>query len=199
MALTIAGSLLDLFRSEQSFSPSDTPTADTDFHGLVLVRTAWENRLTVGGATVSELAAPVGFPLVLAAVLLLAATVVAGRYVSTGSAGALARWLTSAGAVFLAGAVSTIAMGGVDLPASEQFGLTTTTMEPGMWLLVVAVVAAAGAAVLIHLRSPEPAAWANPALAFADIPTPSAGVSITVLPPEPPPAPPWAPKPGERS
>jgi len=70
--------------------------------------------------------------------------------------------------------------------AGEEVGLEVST-GLGMWLLTLATVLAAGAAVLAHLpalRHPRNPGWADPAVAYADTPTPPSGVAITVLPPE---------------
>ena len=98
------------------------------------------------------------------------------------------RWLLSTGAVFMTGVVATIGMGRFDLEAmaGDQTKLEVTT-GPGMWLLIVATVLGAGAAVLAHLPLRAAAGspgWADPALAYADTPTPPSGVAITVLPPD---------------
>ncbi|MFC4082730.1 hypothetical protein ACFSYJ_12660 [Amycolatopsis samaneae] len=196
MVLTVAGASLDLFRTEPGLGRHRL--SGDGFGSAAFLRTAWDTRFTVGGRTAAtQPAAPVGIPLIIATLLLVVAVAVGVRYALRGSAGVLARRLTAAGAVFLAGVVCTIGVGGIDWSTNVDM---ETSPEPGMWLLVAAVVVAAAATVMIHLRGPAPTAgWADPHLAFADTPTPSTGVSITVLPPEPPPTPPWAPEHGERS
>jgi hypothetical protein len=149
---------------------------------LTVVQTVWGTRVEVSEQQGIERAgAPVGI-LVIVGIIVLAAAA------SSRPGRGLTRWLLSTGAVFMAGVVATIWMGRFDLEAmaGDETKLKVTT-GPGMWLLIVAIVLAAGAAVLAHLPLRAAAGspgWADPALAYADTPTPPSGVAITVLPPD---------------
>jgi len=197
---TLAGGFLSLFEIRERFSQGFLASGD---QGLVLTYTAWRMQLSLPGQEMEDQpSAPLGAPLLLAVALLLAAAIAEVIYASRRSAGVLARWLTSAGAVFLPGVVLTIGMVGLGASLRDDSGATTTSIGSGMWLLIFATLIAAGAAVFSVLRAREPApAWADPDVAFADTPTPPSGipvqtaeVAITLLPPEPPPADPWAPR-----
>ncbi|QKV76481.1 hypothetical protein [Amycolatopsis sp. Hca4] len=155
--------------------------------GLTIVETAWGNRIEVAGQQATDRPGPpVGIPVILAIGLLAVAAFAASSRPDRG----LTRWLLSAGAVFTAGVATTVAMDRFELTAiaGEEAALEVVT-GPGMWLLALAAVLAAAAAVLAHLplrdRLEHPG-WADPAVAYADTPTPPSGVAITVLPPEEP-------------
>jgi hypothetical protein len=128
----------------------------------------------------------VGIPVIIAIVVLAVASFAAFARPDRG----LSRWLLSAGALFTAGVVTTIGVARFELAAiaGEEVGLEVST-GPGMWLLALATVLATVAAVLAYLplrnagRNPG---WADPAVAYADTPTPPSGVAITVLPPDEP-------------
>ena len=198
--LTLAGAFMPLFEIREKIGQSFLGAEDQD---LVLVYTAWRTQFSVPGQAVQDQpSAPLGAPLLLGVALLLAAMVSGVVYASRRSEGVLARWLASAGAVFFVGVVFTIGMEGLSTYVRDDSDATTTSLGSGMWLLILATLLAAGAAVSSFLWTREPApAWADPGVAFADTPTPPSGipiqttdVSITLLPPEPPPADPWAPR-----
>ncbi|MEU0790853.1 hypothetical protein ABZ342_12345 [Amycolatopsis sp. NPDC005961] len=179
--MTVAGCLLPLFRLQQHVS-----VRQRFFEAqLTLTETAWGSRIEIPGQDVTEQGgSPVGIPLILAVLVLAVAAFTAFARPGRGPG----RWLIAAGAVFTAGVVITVGMGGPGLSAlADGMDLEVTT-EAGMWLLIGATVVAGVAAVLAYLpawrRSGEE--WADPALAYADTPTPPSGVAITVLPPEEP-------------
>ncbi|WP_348954106.1 hypothetical protein [Amycolatopsis melonis] len=171
--LTVGGLLLPLFQVE------DRLRQFVDGH-LVVTETAWGVTMQVPGQEAVERAGvPFGIPLVAAVVLLVVAAVAAlsrpGRE--------LGRWLVGASAVFTAGVVFTVGMNRFELTfAGDTDGLDTVTAA-GMWLLIVATVLAAVAAVVAYLPFRRPG-WSDPSLAYADTPTPPSGVAITVLPPD---------------
>lgn len=181
--LAVGGCFLPLFRMLQELSFRQG-FGDAQ---LTITETAWGNRIEVSGQEPTDRpGVPVGIPVIVAIVLLAAAAFAAFSRPGRG----LTRWLLSAGAVFAAGVVTTVAMFRFELAAiaGEEVDLEVTT-GPGMWLLALAAVTAAAAAVVAHLpllghlRDP---AWADPAVAYADTPTPPSGVAITVLPPDEP-------------
>ncbi|MFF1606474.1 hypothetical protein ACFVYA_01750 [Amycolatopsis sp. NPDC058278] len=177
--LAVGGCFLPLFRMLQDLNFRQ------GFIGaqLTITETAWGNRIEITGQPVTDRpGVPVGIPVVIAVVVLAAAAIAAFARPDRG----LTRWLLSAGALFTAGVVTTTWMSRFELAAiaDEEAGLAVST-GPGMWLLTLATVLAAAAAVLVYLpnvgRNPG---WADPALAYADTPTPPSGVAITVLPPD---------------
>ncbi len=183
LVLTLLGCLFPLFRSQHR----------TDFDRgqsfeLVTVQSAWGSDVIQLGETFKLSSTPVGFPLLVSALVLLAAVVVSARAAYMRSVRALDRWLTTAAALFLAGVVVTIGMLGIGIgigPGIES----STTLEAGMWALFAAVAASAGAAAMSHrVEEAEVPLSGDPSL--ADMPTPRDGISITVLPPEPEPEPP---------
>ena len=176
LALTIAGTFLPFFRTDQQ--TGEEPTRS--------IVGAWRIDFTFPGrAEISSPSAPLGLPLVLASAILLAALVLGIRQAATHHPGAAASRTASGGAAFLAGAVCTIGMQGAGQLLGDGPRLTETTLLAGMWVLLAAVLAAAAAAVL-SLRRPAAGRpeWADPVVAFADTTTPPSGVAITVLPPE---------------
>lgn len=200
--LTLAGGFLPLYLIRQAFGFQYGSSSDEQV--LLTIMTPW--RLEYSGAgqdPASVPGAPLGAPLLLAAMTLLAAAVAGFIHASNRSEGVLARRLTFAGAIFLAGVVVTIGMEGLSWAFRDDPQVRVSiSVEPGMWLLILAVPIAAAAAFVTHrqLREPIPA-WADPAVAFADTATPPNGipvqtvdVAITLLPAEPPPADPWAPR-----
>ncbi len=181
--LAVGGCLLPLFQMVQELSLRQ----GIGDPRLTITETAWSSRIEVTGQPPTDRpGVPVGIPVIVAVVLLAAAAFAAFSRPGRG----LTRWFLSAGAVFTAGVVTTIGMFRFELDAiaGEEADLAVVT-GPGMWLLILAAVAAAGAAALAHLpqlsrlRNP---AWADPAVAYADTPTPPSGVAITVLPPDEP-------------
>ncbi|WIX87499.1 hypothetical protein [Amycolatopsis sp. DG1A-15b] len=179
--LAVGGCFLPLFRMLQDLNFRQ------GFIGaqLTITETAWGNRIEITGQPVTDRpGVPVGIPVVIAVVVLAVAAIAAFARPDRG----LTRWLLSAGALFTAGVVTTTWMSRFELAAiaDEEAGLEVST-GPGMWLLTLATVLAAAAAVLGYLplrnfgRNPG---WADPALAYADTPTPPSGVAITVLPPD---------------
>lgn len=200
-ALTFAGGFLPLFEIRETFGPDFS--ASSEDRGVLFTYTGWRTQLSFPGQEVQDQpSAPLGAPLLLAAALLLAVAVAGVIYASRRSEGVLARWLALAAAVFLPGVVLTIGMEGLGTAIRDENGVTSTSLGSGMWLLILATLLAAGAAVVGALWTREPVpAWADPAVAFADTATPPSGipvqtaeVSITLLPPEPPPADAWAPR-----
>ncbi|WP_244170049.1 hypothetical protein [Amycolatopsis tolypomycina] len=177
--LAVGGCFLPLF---QMFQELDFRQGFVDAR-LTITQTAWGNRIQVTGQPPTDRPAlPVGIPVVVAIVVLAVAAFAGFSRPERG----LSRWLLSAGAVFTAGVVTTIGMGRFELAAiaGEEVALEVST-GAGMWLLVAAAVLAAGAAVVAYLPNRAPG-WADPAVAYADTPTPPSGVAITVLPPEEP-------------
>ena len=151
---------------------------------VTVVQTAWGTSYQLPGQeTVETSGSPLGIPLLAAvAILAVAAFVVAAR-----PGRLLSRSLLVAGAAFTTGAVATVAMNGFGWPAARAEIELEVAVASGMWLLIVAALAATAAAVVAHLvvrNADEPAGWADPAVAYADTPTPPSGVAITVLPPD---------------
>lgn len=179
LALTVVGTFLPFFRSEESVGWESGGVARS-------ILSAWRIDFTFPGhAEISSPSAPLGLPLVLASAILLAALVLGIRQAATRHPGAAAARTAFGGAAFLAGAVCAIGMQGARRLVDDGPPHTETTLLPGMWVLVAAVLAAAAAAVLSHRRpSASRPEWADPAAAFADTTTPPSGVVITVLPPE---------------
>ncbi|WP_409489788.1 hypothetical protein [Amycolatopsis sp. cmx-11-12] len=184
LVLTLAGCFFPFFSTEHrlDFDRSDKFV-------IVVVQGAWETVINQpGGRSLTTSTSPVGFPLLIAAAILLAATIVSARAALLRRPGILDRWLVTIGVVFLAGVVFTVTM----LGFGNQLGEPTesaTTLSAGIWALFAAVVAAAGAAVMSHrVEEAEIPVSGDPGL--ADMPTPKDGISVAVLPPEPQPMPP---------
>jgi hypothetical protein len=178
--MTVGGLFLPLFRLQQHIN-----IRRGFFEAqLTVTETAWVSRTEIPGQEVTEQAAPpVGIPLILAVLVLAVAAFTAYSRPDRG----LGRWLIAAGTFFTAGVVSTAGMTGPGW-ASMADGLDLEVVTgAGMWLLIGATALAAVAAVLAYLpaRRRTLGGWADPALAYADTPTPPTGVAITVLPPEP--------------
>ena len=178
--MTVGGLFLPLFRLQQHIN-----IRRGFFEAqLTVTETAWVSRTEIPGQEVTEQAAPpVGIPLILAVLVLAVAAFTAYSRPDRG----LGRWLIAAGTFFTAGVVSTAGMTGPGW-ASMADGLDLDVVTgAGMWLLIGATALAAVAAVLAYLpaRRRTLGGWADPALAYADTPTPPTGVAITVLPPEP--------------
>ncbi|UMP02156.1 hypothetical protein [Amycolatopsis sp. EV170708-02-1] len=178
LVLALVGCFFPLFKTEHRFA------FDTSEQLLmVFVQSAWDTTaLQTNEPAFTTSSSPLGIPLLVAAALLLAAAIVSAR--AAGRPGAMDRWLTTIAAVFLTGVVSTIAT----LSAGRQLGddvKVVLTLEAGMWALLAAVVAAVGAAVMSH-RVQDDAVPVSGDSALAEMPTPKDGISITVLPPEPP-------------
>ncbi|WP_370970422.1 hypothetical protein [Amycolatopsis sp. cg9] len=174
--LTVAGTLLPLFRVQEQLSIRQRAFETR----LVITETAWGTSIEIPGQDATDRAgAPLGVPLVLAAVLLFAAAFVAFSRRDRG------RWLIGAGAVFIAGVVTTVGMNRFELSALVGDVDLEVVTAAGMWLLILATAVAVAAAVVAYLplRNRD---WADPAVAYADTPTPPSGVAITVLPPEEP-------------
>ncbi|MEU5257684.1 hypothetical protein [Amycolatopsis sp. NPDC021455] len=151
---------------------------------VTVVQSAWGTSYQFPGQEATDAAgSPVGIPLLAAVVLLTAAAyVAAARPVR-----ALARALIVAGAAFTAGAVATVSMNGVGWSAMGDQIELDVVVAPGLWLLIGATLVAVVAAVVAHLavrQAGGTAGWADPAVAYADTPTPPSGVAITVLPPD---------------
>lgn len=178
--LAAGGCFLPLFRIQQHVN------ARQQFFEaeLSITQTAWGSTIEIPGQETAErLGAPVGVPLLLAVVLLAAAALTAFS-----RPGRAARWLVGAGAVFTAGVVLTVGMSGFEWSELADGEDLEVVVAAGMWSLIAAAVLAAGAAVVtaLPLRRGSGGDWADPALAYADTPTPPTGVAITVLPPEEP-------------
>jgi hypothetical protein len=178
--MTTGGCFLPLFRLQQHVS-----VRQRFFEArLTVTETAWGSRVEIPGQdAVDQAASPVGIPLILAVIVLVAAAFTASR-----PDRGLGRWLIAAGALFTAGVVTTVGMSGLGWSAmADSMDLEVVTAA-GMWLLVGATVLAAVAAVLAYLPAWRRTGddWADPDLAYADTPTPPSGVAITVLPPEEP-------------
>jgi hypothetical protein len=180
---TFAAGFLPLFSTEQMLGSED------DARGVLrYTQTGWSTVFGFPGDEVgSQPSEPLGVALLAAAAALLVALVFVIRQVVTGRGSAAARGVTLGGAAFLAGVVLATAMAGIPAPVDSGRIRFETSLQAGMWLLFLAVVAAAAAAVLGHLASPGTRpGWADPGAAYADTPTPPSGVAITVLPPEEP-------------
>jgi hypothetical protein len=177
---TFAAGFLPLFRTAQMLGDDD------DRGVLRYTQTGWSTYFGFGGEDGgSQPSEPLGVALLAAAVVLLVALVFVIRQVVTARASAAARGVTLSGAAFLAGVVLATAMAGIPAPVDSGRVRFETSLQAGMWLLFLAVVAAAAAAVLDYLASPGTRPdWADPGTAYADTPTPPSGVAITVLPPE---------------
>ncbi|WP_439376511.1 hypothetical protein [Amycolatopsis lexingtonensis] len=174
--LTVAGTLLPLFRVQEHLNLRQRSFETR----LAITQTAWGTTIEIPGQEVTDRAgAPLGVPLVLAAILLFAAVFVAFSRPARG------RWFIGGAAVFTAGVVSTVAMSRFELSALVGPVDLEVVTAAGMWLLFLATAVAVAAAVVAHLtlRTRD---WADPAVAYADTPTPPSGVAITVLPPEEP-------------
>ncbi|MEU8634723.1 hypothetical protein AB0C38_21310 [Amycolatopsis sp. NPDC048633] len=179
--MTAFGCFLPLFRLQQHVS-----VRQRFFEArLTVTETAWGSRVEIPGQdAVDQGASPVGIPLILAVIVLAVAAFAALSRPGRGAG----RWLIGAGALFTAGVVTTVGMSGLGWSAmADSMDLEVVTAA-GMWLLIGATVLAAVAAVLAYLPAWRRTGddWADPALAYADTPTPPSGVAITVLPPEEP-------------
>ena len=179
--MTVGGLFLPLFRVQQQLSLR-RPSYEAQ---VSMTQTVWGTRIEVPGQEAAERAgAPVGIPLILVVIVLFVATFVAFTQPGRG----VARRLVAAGAVFTAGVVTTIGMSRFEwanIPGAEELDVVTTL---GMWLLILATVLVAVAAVVAYLPGWRQTAgddWADPTLAYADTPTPPTGVAITLLPPDP--------------
>ncbi|MBE1498960.1 hypothetical protein H4696_006060 [Amycolatopsis lexingtonensis] len=174
--LAVAGTLLPLFRVQEHLNLRQRSFETR----LAITQTAWGTTIEIPGQDATDRAgAPLGVPLVLAAVLLFAAAFVAFSRPARG------RWVIGGAALFTAGVVSTVAMNRFELSALVGTVDLEVVTGAGMWLLVLATAVAVAAAVVAHL-SVRNRDWADPAVAYADTPTPPSGVAITVLPPEEP-------------
>ncbi|MFK0243637.1 hypothetical protein ACIQUM_02995 [Amycolatopsis azurea] len=184
LVLTFMGCLFPFTTSEHrlAFDRSDEAM-------FVAVQGAWDTKIMQSGQPpFITSVSPVGIPLLIAAALLLAATIASARAARFRRPGALDRWLTTIAAAFLTAVVITVVTQGLGRPDGET-AQVDQTLEAGMWALFAAVVAAVGAAVMSHrVQEDEVPASEDPSL--ADMPTPKDGISITVLPPEPQPEPP---------
>ena len=178
MVLTLVGCFFPLFRTQHRADFD----RDRSFE-LVTVQSAWGSEFIQAGEPFEQSSAPIGVSLLIAAAALLAALLVSARAAYLRPPSALDRWLTTSAAVFLAGTVLTIGMLGVGVGIAPNIE-SATALEAGMWALLAAVVAAAGAAVMSH-RVEEHAIPVTDDPSLADMPTPKDGISITVLPPEP--------------
>ncbi|MFI7118202.1 hypothetical protein [Amycolatopsis sp. NPDC049868] len=179
LVLTLVGCFFPLFKTEHRFA------FDVSEQLLVVFeQSAWDTTaIQANEPAFTTSTSPLGIPLLVAAVLLLAATIVSTRAAGRLRPGVIDRWLTTIAAVFLAGVVSSVAT----LSSGRQLGedvKVTLTLEAGMWALFAAVVAAAGAAVMSHRVQDEEVPVSGDS-ALAEMLTPKDGVSITVLPPEP--------------
>ncbi|MEV7091680.1 hypothetical protein AB0M80_02440 [Amycolatopsis sp. NPDC051045] len=174
------GSFLPLFRIRQQLGAGQQ-FLDSQ---MVVTETAWGSTFELPGQEIADQSgSPVGIPLLIAVVLLTAAALTTFSRPDH----RLGRWLLAAGAVFAAGVVTTIGMSGIGWSVMTGDDRLEVDTAPGMWLLIAGTVVAAAAAVLAHLpvRTYATGDWADPAVAYADTPTPPSGVAITVLPPEP--------------
>lgn len=148
---------------------------------LTVTQTAWGSRIEVPGQDAADQAAtPVGIPIVLAVLLLAVAAVFAFSRPGRG------RWLITAAAFFTGGVVATVGMSGLGWSVMSDGENLNVVTGAGMWLLIAATAVAAVAAVLALRSARRRDDWTDPALAYADTPTPPNGVAITVLPPDEP-------------
>ncbi|WP_233226166.1 hypothetical protein [Amycolatopsis sp. CA-126428] len=175
--MTLLGAFLPLFRIREHLGAGQR-YLDTQ---ILITETAWGHTIEVPDQGVTDQAgAPVGVPLLFAVVVLVAAALI--TFSRPGHR--LGRWLIAAGAAFAAGVVSTAGTSGIGWSARSGEIEVTVATGPGLWLLIGGTVLAAAAAVVAYLPWRQPPGWADPALAYADTPTPPSGVAITVLPPE---------------
>ncbi|WP_410574176.1 hypothetical protein [Amycolatopsis sp. cmx-4-61] len=173
--LTALGVFLPLFLIQEPLGGGDRAIDGRVF----ITETAWGHIFELPGQEATEQAgSPLGLPLLFGAALL----AVAGAVALLRPDRPLGRWLIAAGAVFGAGVVFTVATSGIGWGAVPDETGVEVTVGPGMWLTAAGAVAAAAGAVLAHL--PRRPGWADPAVAYADTPTPPSGVAITVLPPD---------------
>jgi hypothetical protein len=175
--MTALGAFLPLFTVRERLGPGQR-FLDAE---MLITETAWGHTYVLPNQEVTDQpGAPVGAPVLFAAVLLVAAALVAFSHPER----RLGRWLIAAGAVFTAGVVTTVGTSGIGWSALARRDELTVTTGPGMWLLIGGTAAAAAAAVIAYLPRRQQPGWADPALAYADTPTPPSGVAITVLPPD---------------
>jgi len=178
---TFAAGFLPLFSTEQTLGSED------DARGVLrYTQSGWSTVFGFPGDDVgSQPSEPLGVALLAAAAVLLVALVFVIRQVVTGRASAAARGVTLGATTFLAGVVLATTMAGIPAPVDSGRVRFETSLQAGMWLLFLAVVAAAAATVLGYLVSPDTRPdWADPGAAYADTPTPPSGVAISMLPPE---------------
>ncbi|MFG1639632.1 hypothetical protein ACGFMK_05050 [Amycolatopsis sp. NPDC049252] len=156
---TLASGFLPLFRTEQTSG---------DGHGNQdVLRYTQDGWTTVFGDVGSQPSEPLGVALLAAAAALLATLVLVIRQVVLGRVSAVARGLTLGATTFLAGVVLTTVMACIPVPVERHLIRLEASPAAGMWLLFIAVAAAAAATVLGHLASPDPGA------AHADTPVPA--------------------------
>lgn len=189
--LVLGACFLPLFRVEQHVTAQQTFFTPK----LVFTETAWNSQVSAeGNESVDQPAAPVGIPVVVAvAVLAVAAVFGFSRRKRLGHG------LAVAGAAFAAGIAATIGMSGFGWSSGLGDEGLDISLGLGLWSLIAGVAVTVAAVVLGYLPAREPDDWSDPALAYADTPTPpsgfpaptieGAGLSITVLPPETPPGP----------
>ncbi len=102
VVLTLVGCFFPFFTTEHrlDFDRSDKLV-------IVVVQGAWETMINQpGGRSLTMSTSPVGIPLLIAATILLAATIVSARAALLRRPGTLDRWFVTIGAVFLPGVVS---------------------------------------------------------------------------------------------
>lgn len=129
LALTVAGTFLPFFRTEQPVS------SDADGVARSTLR-AWRVDFAFPGeAELSSPAAPLGLPLVLASAILLVALVLTIRQAAARRPGVAASRTATGGAAFLAGAVCTIVMDGARSLFDDRppHGETTVLAGGGYW------------------------------------------------------------------
>lgn len=176
--LAVSATVLPLFRTVQ-------PTALEDLNGTFSsVTYAWWLTYSFPGQDEEVApAVPVGFAIVLASALLLAAFVLEIRRQATGRGVATARRTTLAAAAFLLGAVCVVGAQGLPRFGQERGLPASTSPQAGIWALLAAAALAVVATVLSHRGAgTEPDGVSSDAV--DDAPTPPYGVAITVLPPE---------------
>jgi hypothetical protein len=187
--LVLGACFLPLFRIEQHVSAQQTFFTPK----LIFTETAWSSQVSAeGNESIEQPAAPVGIPLVVAVAVLAVAAVF-----GFSRRGRLGHRLAVAGASFAAGIAATIGMSGFGWSSGFGDQGLDVSLGLGLWSLIAGVAVAVAAVVLGYLPAREPDDWSDPALAYADTPTPptgfaaptieGAGLSITVLPPETPP------------
>ncbi|MEA5362056.1 hypothetical protein VA596_21150 [Amycolatopsis sp., V23-08] len=140
---TLASGFLPLFRIDETLAGRGV---------LLYTQNGWS---TVFPGEKSQASEPLGVALLVAAALLLAALVLVIRQVVTGRASAAARGVTFGATAFLAGAVLASVMAGIPAPVDRGNLRLEMSLQGGMWLLFLAVAAAAAATVLGHLVSPD--------------------------------------------
>ncbi|QWF79649.1 hypothetical protein [Amycolatopsis sp. CA-230715] len=173
--VAVAGSFLTLFSGGFASSFGG--------RGFSLSITGWA--IELGGSAASRSAgglgpvAPIGYPLVLAAILLLfAAVLVLRSRAPEPKSVPVGKILVVAGAAFLTGTAVTVAMQGIGWSGLLGAAGVAITPDVGFWLVAVGVVASIAAAVLAFLPERVEPAGPEPEVVVHDVSTPRHGVPV---------------------